>query len=177
MMVFLRLFFLLFFLNLSAGSSPSTHCEVFFSPDGHVADHLVQLIHEEQESLHVAAYAFSHAKIAEALCDARARGVKVELIVDPFSLNFCAVKKVAQAGVPVWVWNTEGGDKRNAPLMHDKFCLFGERAVWTGSFNFTKKADHSNQENAILIRDTEIAKKFSSQFQKMRKEGCHRLSF
>jgi phosphatidylserine/phosphatidylglycerophosphate/cardiolipin synthase-like enzyme len=177
MMTVFRIFFLLLFSplcskNIETAFETASKCEVFFSPDDHVASRLISLIDAEKESLAVAAYAFSHSKIATALCSAHARGVKVEVIVDPYSLTFSSVlKKMTKAGIPVWIWKGE----KTAALMHDKFCLFGDRAIWTGSFNFTNRADAANQENAILIHDKEIAKKFKLQFQKIRDSGCKKF--
>lgn len=161
-------------LLLSPFALSAAKCQAFFSPDDQVASKLISLIDEEKESVAVAAYTFSHGQIANALIAAHGRGVKVEVIVDPYSLKFSSLlKKMAKAGIPVWIWNATS--EEGSSLMHDKFCLFGERAIWTGSFNFTQRADKANQENAILIQDKEIAKKFKLQYQKILERGCRRF--
>ncbi|MBI2743077.1 MAG: DUF1669 domain-containing protein [Chlamydiales bacterium] len=150
-------------------------CQVYFSPEDHLADRLIECINQENKSIMVAVYAFSHKKIAEALCAAKARGVEVEVIIDPYSLNFTAsLDKMAEAGIPISIWDPLQSSARrvNGALMHDKFCLFGDKFVWTGSFNFTHKADNANQENAIVIHDKAIVKKFKKQFQILKERGC-----
>ncbi|MFI5334217.1 MAG: phospholipase D-like domain-containing protein [Chlamydiales bacterium] len=145
--------------------------QVFFSPEDHLADQLIGLIEQEASSIGVAAYAFTHWKIAKALCAAKERGVNVEIIIDPFSLKFSSIiKKLAKSEIPIWVWDPTGSSTEPA-LMHDKFCVFGENVVWTGSFNFTYSADHFNRENALLIKNPDMAKKFKVQFQAL-KQGC-----
>lgn len=150
-------------------------CEVFFSPEDHLADKLVDLIDKEEKSIAIAVYAFTHKKIASALCAAKERGVQVELVIDPYSLNFASsLDKMAEVGIPIWIWDPllASEKKVSGALMHDKFCLFGEGAVWTGSFNFTHKADSANQENALVIHDKAIAKKFKKQFNTLKARGC-----
>jgi mitochondrial cardiolipin hydrolase len=172
-MKLLRCLFLALFLSTQCFSATEPKiCEAYFSPEDHLADHLVALINKEEKSIYVAAYAFSHRQIAQALCDAKERGVSVEVIVDCFTLSFpFCIKKLAKAGIPVWVWEPakSGGSRYNkAPIMHDKFCLLGDKLVWTGSFNFTYSADRTNQENALLLSDEALALKFKNQFQKLK---------
>ncbi len=172
-MIFL-LSFLALFSPLVAAVPDDLPLQVFFSPEDHLADRLISLIEKEESSIAVAAYAFSHWKIAKALCDAKERGVKVEVVVDPFSLKFSSIlKKLTKSEIPIWVWDPLSSSTGSS-LMHDKFCLFGEKAVWTGSFNFTYYADHSNRENAILLNDPQIVKKFKAHFENLKKTGCKR---
>jgi phosphatidylserine/phosphatidylglycerophosphate/cardiolipin synthase-like enzyme len=162
--------FALVFAPLSAETvKEETRCQVYFSPDDHVADHLIDLIHKEEKSIEIAAYAFSHSRIATALIDAKKRGVLVEVVVDPFSLKFSSLlNRMVKVGIPVWVWKHEQNQEKYPPIMHDKFCLFGGKSIWTGSFNFTYHADTMNRENAIYIQDKALAKKFHKQFEKIK---------
>lgn len=152
-------------------------CELYFSPDGHVAEQLIALIDKEQKSIQAAIYCLTHREIAKALVQAKKRGVAVEIIVDPFSVKIRSpLKKLADAGISVLVWDPPaiqtGSKKEKRPLMHDKFCILGGTSVWTGSFNFTYDANLSNQENAILLHDTSIAKKFQEQFLTIKRQAC-----
>ena len=170
-MIFI-VYFLALFVPLAAAPATEVPLQVFFSPEDHLADRLISLIEKEENSIAVAAYAFSHWKIAKALCDAKERGVKVEVVVDPFSLKFSSIlKKLTKSKIPIWVWDPSTSSTGTA-LMHDKFCLFGESSVWTGSFNFTYYADHSNRENALFLNDAQIVKKFKAHFENLKKTGC-----
>ncbi len=138
--------------------------QVFFSPKDQVARRLISLIEKEQKSIRVAVYCITHRGIAEALVQAKKRGVDVEVIVDPFSVkNRLPVDRIARCGIPVFVWESQVNKKKKA-LMHDKFCVFGAKGVWTGSFNFTYNADLENCENALFFEDAEIAKRYLDQF-------------
>jgi phosphatidylserine/phosphatidylglycerophosphate/cardiolipin synthase-like enzyme len=49
------------------------------------------------------------------------------------------------AGIPVGIDQTPG-------LAHNKLMIFDDRAVFTGSFNFSRRAQEANCENGIVIR-------------------------
>lgn len=51
--------------------------------------------------------------------------------------------------------------------MHHKFFVIDNKTVITGSFNPTKAADYSNDDNLVVIRNTEIAKQYSHEFQRI----------
>lgn len=155
-------------------------CEVYFSPKDGVAERLIGRIQAEKESIRVAVYCLMHAGIARALSEAHARGVDVEVIVDPYSINSRSpIAKMVEKGVSVYVWNpkelaVQSGKKRNKrkPLMHDKFCVFGNHTVWTGSFNFTRVGNLSNRENVIVLGGSDVADSFLKEFQAIKEAGC-----
>lgn len=155
---------------------------VYFSPEDDVASRLITLIDHEESQVLVAVYCLTHRGVADALVRAKKRGVNVEVIVDPFSLNSrYTVPKLKQGGIEVSVWDPdmavpkEGGKvarrKDRRPLMHDKFCVFGDQVVWTGSFNFTYDATRFHRENVIVLQDPEVAKKYQAQFFSIKEEG------
>ncbi len=59
---------------------------------------------------------------------------------------------------------TNNGRKK-AGLMHNKFCVFDSRIVWTGSFNPTKR---NTRDDAIIINSTLLAKNYIEEFDEMR---------
>ncbi len=152
-------------------------CEVFFSPQDHLAERLIGLIDQEQKSIRVAVYSISHTKIARALERAKERGVAVELIVDPVSIKTRSpLHRLSKGQVPLFVWDGPvtfaASGKSRKGLMHDKFCIFGDHLVWTGSFNFTYDAELRNEENAVLLDSSSIAKKFLERFEEMKLRSC-----
>lgn len=155
-----------------------THCEAYFSPRDHLAERLIQLIDKEQKSVQVAIYCLTHTGIANALIRAKERGVRVEVVVDPYSIKVRSpLKKLVAAEVPLYVWEPKrllsmGRSAERRPLMHDKFCLLGDHTVWTGSFNFTYDANLSHQENVLIVEDLDIAKKFREEFTTIKQLGC-----
>ena len=170
----------------SKQNPPLTNYQVLFSPEDHVADQLIALIDKEKTSVKAAVYCLMHRGIAKALIDAHQRGVKVEVIIDPYSIKSRSpVKKMSEAEVPLFVWNPQAAAmeaqqgkkvRKRRSLMHDKFCVLGNTRVWTGSFNFTSEAANANRENVIVLENEEIAARYLEEFESLKNEGCQPFS-
>jgi len=172
----LKQFFVLCLFWGSVLSADPADCKVFFSPKDQLADRLIEMINKEDKSIKVAIYSMTHLGIAKALINAKSRGVAIEVLVDPSAIKTrSSIQRLEHAGVPLFIWDQgmreEGKKKRG--LMHDKFCVFGDTLVWTGSFNFTNDANTLHQENALAIASREIAQKYLTQFSQMKLyESC-----
>jgi phosphatidylserine/phosphatidylglycerophosphate/cardiolipin synthase-like enzyme len=62
------------------------------------------------------------------------------------SEKYTSATYLKNGGVPVVI------DTKPA-IAHNKVMIFDGRAVFTGSYNFTKSAETRNTENGLLIRD------------------------
>lgn len=173
--------FQLLFLFLTAFGAPlwgavvSPQATVYFSPEDQLAKRLIEEVHKEQKNLLVCVYAFTHRGIANALIDAKKRGVEVEVMVDRFSVKAgTPLHKIAEAGIPVHVWNPDPlkRQKSHRPLMHHKFCIFGSNKIWTGSFNFTYDANNHHRENVIVMESEPLASAFKGEFHLMKLKSC-----
>lgn len=51
--------------------------------------------------------------------------------------------------------------------MHNKFCIFNENIVLSGSFNPTTRGDLSNDNNVIIISSPALARSFSDEFEEL----------
>lgn len=165
----------------SAPTEPIVNYQVLFSPDDNVAGELISLIEKEKKSVKAAVYSLMHKGVAKALIDAKNRGVNVEVIVDPFSIKSSSpANKMREAHIPVFVWSpplkykAKNGKqiKERKSLMHDKFCVLGDKCVWTGSFNFTFQATSSNRENVVILESAQIAAQYLAEFDRLKKSGC-----
>ena len=54
--------------------------------------------------------------------------------------------------------------------MHHKTAIIDGEVVINGSFNWSRQACIGNQENAMIIRNKEIANTFSAYFEKLWKQ-------
>jgi len=155
--------FLLLFFSLScAPPKDSNYLEievieqapisVYFSPNGHPTAAIVDVLSKAKTSIHVQAYSFTSAPIAEALKNAHKRGVKVQVILDSSqkSDRYTVATFLKNAGIPVFI------DRKHA-IAHNKVMIVDENTVITGSFNFTKAAEERNAENLLVIRDVGVA--------------------
>jgi phosphatidylserine/phosphatidylglycerophosphate/cardiolipin synthase-like enzyme len=161
---------------------PITQYQVFFSPRDHVAEELISMIDKERKSIRAAVYSLAHRGVMKALMQAKQRGVDVEVIVDPTSIQAKSLfRKQSPFPLTVFVWDPPVESKqlsngkvirRKKSLMHYKFCVFGDNRVWTGSFNFTQAASHSHRENVFAFESKEVATRYLDEFSQLKSEGC-----
>ena len=139
---------------------------------------LIEAIDKESKGIKVAIYTFTNKRIAKALVDAKNRGVDVEVLVDPFSIKIKgAVQVLVDGGVNVYVYLPKEQNCWTA-LLHHKFCLFeSNQGIWTGSYNFTYKAEKSNMENAVLITgDEKSFYTFKKEFEDLQREWGQKVT-
>ena len=136
--------------NASAALTvPATgRIEVAFSPDAGTTELVVKTIDQARKFILVQAYSFTSAPIAQALAQAKERGVDVRVILDKSqkSGRYTVVTYLKNHGIPTWI------DSRHA-IAHNKVMVIDGVTVITGSFNFTKAAETKNAENVIVLHD------------------------
>ena len=161
---------------------------VYFSPDDNIAQQLITFIDNEQRSIQMAAYCFTHRGIASALIKAHKRGVLVELVVDTFALESAVMVDIIKAEIPIYIFDPlccidqsprpikNKKKQPQAALMHNKCIIFSCNIehrpwVWTGSFNFTYQANDRNQENCVIVDAPAVIDRFRGQFEIL-KQRC-----
>lgn len=151
--------------------------EPFFSPDDQLRDILITLISCEKKRIRIAIYTITDKKIARALVDAYESGITVECVVDPAFKNdrYSKVPQLLNAGILVWVY--QSGEGRNGSLMHNKWALFDDNIdhkalVWTGSYNFTVRANEANQENVVILDGPRVIIGFNKQFELLKERSA-----
>jgi len=145
-----------FLLVISVLSPSSAHAEQFnatgtmeayFSPRDGVTEAIVKELTSAQSEILVQAYSFTSKPIAEALVDAKKRGIKIEVVLDRSqkSQAYSSADFIAHAGIPTYV------DSAHA-IAHNKIMIIDRSTVITGSFNFTRAAEENNAENILIIK-------------------------
>ena len=142
----------------AASSTPPAAVEdciaVYFSPDGHATEAIVDEIDAARASIKVLAYRLTSPPIASALARAARRGVDVVVLLDGArkdSKNPDAAFLSDQA-VPVAI------DGIHA-IAHNKVMLIDDEVLITGSFNFTSAAERNNAENLLVLRKKPVLMK------------------
>lgn len=122
-----------------------------FTPGDDIAGEIIHAIRHARRQVLVQAYSFTHDGIARALVDAHKQGVEVKLIADreqTENMRRGQVAGIARAGIPVWL----DGEHQSA---HNKVMVIDagrpNAVVITGSYNFTRAAQHKNAENVVFL--------------------------
>jgi phosphatidylserine/phosphatidylglycerophosphate/cardiolipin synthase-like enzyme len=135
--------------------------QVCFSPEGECADGIVRAIQEAKTSIYLQAYSFTSTPLAQALVEAKERGLDVQILIDKSRLKekYSQVHFLAQNGIPIFIDSVKG-------LAHNKTIIFDGHSLLTGSFNFTNAANTRNAENVLMIQSSELARIYKSNWEK-----------
>ncbi|MCP4141170.1 MAG: DUF1669 domain-containing protein [Chloroflexi bacterium] len=145
-----------------------TMIETYFSPDDGVADVIIDLISDADESIYFMAYSFTSDDISEAIQNRGREGVSVAGVMDHSQIasnrEYGEYAILREAGFDV----REGGHNG---LMHHKVFIIDEQIVITGSYNFSRSAEEKNDENIIVIYNTDIAEEYLKEFARVQAQA------
>jgi phosphatidylserine/phosphatidylglycerophosphate/cardiolipin synthase-like enzyme len=133
--------------------------ENYFSPREEVSARIVERLAAAQHSIRFLAFAFTSDEIAQAMVERQAAGVAVQGVFENRSASGLGAEfaRLEEAGADVW---RDG----NCYTMHHKVMIIDEVTVITGSYNFTARAEDTNDENLLIIDSPELAAEFLSEF-------------
>lgn len=138
--------------------------ENYFSPVDKVMSKIVTEVNGARKSIKFMAFTFTHADLADAMI-ARARaGVQVQGVIENRGASQGSLVPLFCAKLPVKV---DG----NPYTMHHKVIVIDDQTVITGSFNFTKAADQSNDDNILIIRSPAVAALYNQEFARLYAQG------
>ena len=138
----------------------ATNLEVYFSPEDHVQDALVQLLGEAKTSIYFLAFSFTADPLGEAIRDRAAAGIKVAGVMDSDQV-------LSNLGTEYDPFRSDGLAVRldgNPGQMHEKLMIIDGEIVVVGSYNLSRSADTTNDENLIVIHDSQIAAQCTLEF-------------
>ena len=125
-----------------------TMIETYFSPDDGVAEKIINVLANAQESIYFMAYSFTSDDISSVLQERAANGVTVAGVMDYSQIQsngeYGEYDVLAQAGFDVKQDGIEG-------LLHHKVFIIDSEIVITGSYNFSSSAEERNDENILII--------------------------
>ena len=123
---------------------------------------LIGLIKNARKSVHVMIYSFTLDELSEALIEAKNRGVDVKVVIERENAygRGSEYQKLLEAGVEV---KLDG----NPSLMHHKVMIIDGEVVVTGSYNWSWSAENRNDENLVVIEDSELASLYEEEFQRV----------
>lgn len=133
--------------------------ENYFSPDDGVQAHIIAALNAAERSAYLLAFAFTADPISAALLAARDRGLTVAAVLDEGQSTQSGAEYpfLLENGIPV---KLDG----NAYKLHHKVLILDESIVILGSYNFSRSAEESNDENVLIIHSPELAARFLAEF-------------
>jgi len=132
---------------------PSSSLFLMTSPKGDAEEVIIGLIQSANQTIDVEMYIFTNSNLANALIDAKKRGIAVRVILG-------SVEGEDITGL-ITIFKANGIEPRDAtPLyktMHSKIMIVDGKLVLIGSHNWSQSAMFSNREVSVVISDPQIA--------------------
>jgi phosphatidylserine/phosphatidylglycerophosphate/cardiolipin synthase-like enzyme len=139
-----------------------SYCKAFFSPGDNCLNAILEQIGNAISKIDICVFTISDDRIKNKLLYKNKLGMKIRILTDNDKVfdPGSDVQSLAKAGIAVKVDNTLNH-------MHNKFAVFDNKVVLTGSYNWTRSAALYNQENLLICNDQKLINEYSNEFEKL----------
>lgn len=140
--------------------------EFYFSPEDGINQYVVEAIAQAKQRVLFMAFSYTDKGISQAMIDAHKRGLEVQGVMEAQNAKGtgAAFDALANAGVDILI---DG----NCYIMHHKTIIIDDKLVITGSYNFTKSAEKSNDENLMMIHSPTLAAPVIEEYARVRQQA------
>lgn len=148
--------------TLDVVAAPAVVSSAYFAPGDACLRKLRELCRAAKRSVAICVYTISDDRLTEEILACHRRGIEVRVISDNDKKfdEGSDVLRLRETGVPVRI--------DDSPFhMHHKFALFDGRVLANGSFNWTRSATTSNEENLVVTDDANLVRCFAGQFEEL----------
>ena len=131
-----------------------------FSPGESCRRKIRDLCRQARKSVDICVYTISDDQLSEEILACHQRGVTVRVISDNEKQHDAGsdIQWLRDKGVPLRI---DSGPYH----MHHKFALFDGRFLLNGSFNWTRSATTSNEENLLVIDHPQLLADYAREFE------------
>ncbi len=140
--------------------------EVLFSPRDNINYRIIEAVDLSEACIDVSAFDFTSKEIADALVDARRKGLKIRLLVDKKLLededNDSQVKHLEEIGFDIKALRGKGKGS-----MKNSFIIFDSRLVIVGPYHLIEDKESYNYENAIFFDDRGVVETYQNEFDRL----------
>ncbi|MBW3014191.1 hypothetical protein KY335_03015 [Candidatus Woesearchaeota archaeon] len=136
--------------------------EIYFCPEDHCADKVYQVLEDAEQSIHFMTFSFTRTDYLD-LLNEKSQTVEIKGIFEKSRITqqYNIYNKLSEnQKITLKLDN-------NKYTMHHKVFIVDKKIVITGSFNPTKSADESNDENLLILHDKDIAQKYLEEFDRV----------
>ena len=144
------------------GEAEMAIVENYFAPEDEVTMQIVEHLQEANQSIYFMAFSFTDDRIGKLVADKYTAGLEVKGVFETrgSDVEYGEYTRMRGLGMDVFV---DG----NPYIMHHKVFIIDGQKVILGSFNFSRSADESNDENILIITDPDIAQAYLAEFQRI----------
>jgi len=140
--------------------------ELYFAPSDHPRRALLRLIAEAEERIELAMFYLTDEALSFALASALARGVELRAVWDERGFENLPISQMDELlALGVGVIDASPG------LVHDKYAIIDQEIVVSGSANWTRSGMGYNDEDLLVIRSPELARRFAEDFARLYRDA------
>lgn len=138
----------------------------YFSPHEPVRPHVIDRIAGARASVDVLAFSLTDDEVGEALVARHRAGVRVRAVFERRNAEGVGSEygRLRASGLAA----LEDG---NCYTMHHKVIIIDRQVVITGSYNFTARAEDTNDENLLIIDSPAIAAAYLAEFERVYRQA------
>lgn len=170
LIIFLFSLFFADFYGMEVDPPVSHAVQAYFLPRERmkIMSKLFSLLDKANKQVLVAMYWITEDLIVDKFILLKKRGIDVRIIFDENSDNSTKLmNKLLNNDIVPIIFPSVAKEAKG--IMHDKFLVVDDTAVFTGSANFTKTAfnpasEYSNYENVVILYPKNIVQKFHADF-------------
>ena len=145
-----------FLANSKKDSNIQSGIKVFFTPGTDCERNIIEAI-DKANTIDIAVYSISNQNIVDSIISAKQKGAKIRVITDrtQAKVKGSLIDTIRSARIPVL---TNKGHK----IEHNKFAVFDNKYIVSGSYNWTTNATMYNSENCNFFEqpNKEYSKRF-----------------
>jgi len=144
----------------------NTKIQNYFASEGNVAAKVADEIKNAKKSVHFMAFSFTEDGIGQAVIEKFNEGLEVKGVFENVGSGsqYSEYPKMREKGMDVKV------DGNKYVMHHKVFIIDGEKVI-TGSYNFSNSAESKNDENIIMLENSEIAETYEQEFKRIYAQG------
>ena len=136
-----------------------------FAPETSALPPIARALATAQQEIAIMAFSFTSRPLGETVLGRAERGVQVRALFEEMGAEnetsyFVQLQRDRYPNVLVKKATSSG-------IMHHKVVIIDRRTVIFGSYNFTDNADKRNDENVLIIEDSDLAQAFLAEFEKL----------
>lgn len=138
--------------------------EVLFSPRDNINYRIIEAVNLSEERIDVATFDFTSKEIADALLNAKSKGLRVRLLVDKDLLEDkdSKAKYLEEKGIDIKALKGKGKG-----VMKNSFVIFDGRLVIVGPYHLAEDKESYDYENAIFFDDPGIVETYQNEFDRL----------
>ena len=130
-----------------------------------ISKQIEELILKSKETIWISVAWFTNKEILGLLAEKAKNGLTVKIIVSDDIINKrLNPRDFLNANGQFYILQTDSGR-----FLHNKFAIFDNETIVSGSYNWTYSAEYKNHESIIISNDSTLVKQFNIKFEKLLK--------